>query len=411
MTVEEKKDTVLMRDNLCEIIQKIDSAHAGLLMQRGLRKWEEGEKPTKKALIDTIASVKPNELYLLAFNRWLGATFNKPTFATASASIDGRLFTGLALGGTLETGVMTHHTYGMPMIAGSSVKGVVRNYAEHLFAKRNENNQIKYDKDGQVIVQDGKKPILDILFGADSDDDNASAGYLIWHDAWWIPKVSSKMELSADNQPFVGEVVTVHHQKYYQGEWVEAWDIESPVPNQQIAVQGDFYFCIEGENDWAEFAKDLLDRMLKEQGLGAKGSNGYGYFTQSKSLNPFLEHMQQEQAQQQAAKEQAQIEQEIANLSENQQLVYLFKVGLDKLPANQWHGKVSSPPQVVINGESYGFLELFKKVELWENSNDQKYALEQVFLTELPKLLGGPISKNKNWKERINPLKTKLELI
>ncbi|VEG12220.1 type III-B CRISPR module RAMP protein Cmr6 [Moraxella cuniculi] len=324
-----EKDTVLMRDNLCEIIQKIDSAHAGLLMQRGLRKWEEGEKPTKKALIDTIASVKPNELYLLAFNRWLGATFNKPTFATASASIDGRLFTGLALGGTLETGVMTHHAYGMPMIAGSSVKGAVRSYVEHLFAKRNENNQIKYDKDGQVIVQDDKKPILDILFGADSDDDNASAGYLIWHDAWWIPKVSSKMELSADNQPFVGEVVTVHHQKDYQGEWVEAWDIESPVPNQQIAVQGDFYFCIEGDNDWAEFAKDLLDRMLKEQGLGAKGSNGYGYFISDKKLDGDIEKRYQNSKPIDPTNPLALIKKEISIL-DDEQLVEKLSKGINK---------------------------------------------------------------------------------
>lgn len=402
--------TILMRDNLYQATRVLNSAHAGLLMQRGLYKWEEGEKPIKKALINTIASVKPNELYLLAFNRWLGTTFDKPTFATVSAKIDGRLFTGLALGGTLETGAMTHHTYGMPMIAGSSIKGAVRNYAEHLFAKRDEHNQIKYDEDGQVIVQDNKKSILDILFGTDSDDENANAGYLIWHDAWWIPKVTSNMQLLSDNQPFVGDVVTVHHQKYYQGEWSEALDMENPVPNQQIAIQGDFYFCIEGDENWVKFAKQLLQNMLNEQGLGAKGSNGYGYFTQSKALTPFLEYLQQEQAQQQAIKEQAKIQQAILNLSENQQLVYLFKVELSKKDPNQWHGKVGSPPQVVINGENYDFLELFKAVQTWDNPEDQKYALEQVFLPELPKLLGSAISKNKNWKERINPLKEKLGL-
>lgn len=393
--------TILMRDNLHQATQKLDSAHAGLLMQRGLHKWEEGEKPIKKALIDTIASVKPNELYLLAFNRWLGATFDKPTFEAVSARIDGRLFTGLALGGTLETGVMTHHTYGMPMIAGSSIKGAVRNYAEHLFAERNENNQIKYDKDGQVIVQDNKKPILDILFGTDSEDENTSAGYLIWHDAWWIPKVSSKMELlGGDNQPFVGEVVTVHHQKYYQGEWEEALDMENPVPNQQIAIQGDFYFCIEGGENWVKFAKQLLQNMLNEQGLGAKGSNGYGYFTQSKALTPFLEHLQQEQAQQQAAEEQAKIEQEIVNLSENQQLVYLFKFELNKLPANQWHNKPNVNLDIKVNDESLWFATLFGKVETWDQT-DQKYALEELFLENRKHLSKKLQDKVKNLKNAL----------
>lgn len=394
--------TILMRDDLYQATQKLDSAHAGLLMQRGLHKWEEGEKPIKKALIDTIASVKPNELYLLAFNRWLDATFDKPTFEAVSARIDGRLFTGLALGGTLETGAMTHHTYGMPMIAGSSIKGAVRNYAEHLFAERNENNQIQY-KDGQVIVQDSKKPILDVLFGTNSDDDHANAGYLIWHDAWWIPAVNSDLTLSSVNsQPFVGEVVTVHHQKYYQGEWAEALDMENPVPNQQIAIQGDFYFCIEGDENWVKFAQSLFERMLEEQGLGAKGSNGYGYFTQSKALNPFLEHLQQEQAQQQAAEAQAEIEQAIASLSENQQLVYLFKVELNKIPANQWQNKPNVSLDIKVNDEGLWFATLFNKVETWDQA-DQKYALEELFLENRKHL-------SKKMQDKVKSLKNALGL-
>lgn len=392
--------TLVMRDALYQATQNISSAHAGLLMQRGLRAWEEGDKPIKKALIDTIASVKPNELYLLAFNRWLGATFDKPTFATVSAKIDGRLFTGLALGGTLETGAMTHHTYGMPMIAGSSIKGAVRNYAEHFFAERNGYNQIKY-KNGQVIVQADKKPILDILFGADSDDENTNAGYLIWHDAWWIPAVNSDLTLSStNNQPFVGEVVTVHHQKYYQGGWNEALDMENPVPNQQIAIQGDFYFCIEGDERWVSFAKGLLEKTLEEQGLGAKGSNGYGYFIQSKALNPFLEHLQQEQAQQQAAEAQAEIEQAISSLTENQQLVYLFKVELNKIPANQWQNKPNVSLDIKVKDESLWFATLFNKVEAWDR-DDQKYALEQLFLENRKHL-------SKKLQDRVKGLKNEL---
>lgn len=279
--------TILMRDGLHHTTQTLNSAHAGLLMQRGLREWEDGEKPIKKKLISNITAVKPNDLYLLAFNRWLNATYDKTNFATVCAKIDGRLFTGMPLGGTLETGATTHHTYGMPMIAGSSVKGAVRNYAEHLFAKHDDNNQIQYDN-GQIIIQDDKQPILDILFGTDSDDDNADAGYLIWHDAWWIPETTKDGKLATGehkNQPFVGEIVTVHHQKYYEGELSEALDIENPVPNQQIAIQGSFYFVIEGDKQWVESAKELLEKMLTEQGLGAKGSNGYGYFVVDEKLD------------------------------------------------------------------------------------------------------------------------------
>ena len=53
---------------------------------------------------------------------------------------------------------------------------------------------------------------------------------------------------------------------------------ESPVPNQQLAVQGGFYFVIEGEPKWAQFAMDLLKNALLVQGMGAKTASGYGYF-------------------------------------------------------------------------------------------------------------------------------------
>ena len=276
--------TDLMRNDLRPLFESARSAHAGLLMQRGLVRWEEGDKPTKQALIKTISNVQADELYFLAFKRWLALSHGEDGFANLSAKIDGRLFIGLALGGTLETGVMTHHTYGVPMIAGSSVKGAVRSYAEQLFAVRDDNGRITYH-DGQAVIPENKQAIFDILFGAESDDE-ASAGYLIWHDAWWIPPTTKDLKLSTgeQNKPFVSEVVTVHHQAYYNDTMKEALDIENPIPNQQLAVQGDFYFCIEGTGNWTAFAKQLLENMLKDQGVGAKGSNGYGYFVMDANL-------------------------------------------------------------------------------------------------------------------------------
>ena len=132
----------LMRENLERLYTSTSTAHAGLLMQRGLREWQTGEKTIKAELVDKIAHIKPNELYLLAFNRWLKSTYEKDTYATVAAHINGRLFTGLPLGGTLETGVMTHHSYGMPMLAGSSVKGAVRSYTELTLAVKHGEKQL-----------------------------------------------------------------------------------------------------------------------------------------------------------------------------------------------------------------------------------------------------------------------------
>jgi hypothetical protein len=112
-----------------------------------------------------------------------------------------------------------------------------------------------------------------VLFGEDEESAKGSnrlpgAACLIWHDAWWNPDSSTK--------PFVREIVTTHHMKYYAGETDEATDFDSPVPNAQIAAQGSFCFAIEGPYAWTRLGIDLLEKALRETGIGAKRAAGYG---------------------------------------------------------------------------------------------------------------------------------------
>lgn len=300
--------TELMRRNLRQATRHINDAHAGLLIQRGLTHWQaeqevkelkkQHQKTIKEKLIETIGSIKPSDLYFHAFNRWLMLTHEQPEFATVGARIAGRLYTGLPLGGTLETGATTHHSYGMPIIAGSSIKGAVRAYTERLFALKKEDGsyQLIKDENGieRLVIDPEKQYIIDILFGKESedgDDNKGDAGYLIWHDAWWIPQTNKDHKTLSEgdqNKPFINEIVTVHHQQYYNGQMKEALDIENPIPNQQIAIQGEFYFVIEGEQEWADYAKQLLEDTLSEMGLGSKTASGYGYFETDETINQSL---------------------------------------------------------------------------------------------------------------------------
>jgi CRISPR-associated protein Cmr6 len=241
-------------------------------------------------LIDKVASVQSNTLYKKAFERWLNTTSKPEQFGAVTASVTGRLMMGLSTGGAIETGMCTHHTYGMPMIAGSSVKGAVRAYADSIGLA---------------------KEYQSVLFGADEDLAKAAntvegAGYLVWHDAWWIPEGNTK--------PFVGEVVTVHHQEYYGGRG-EATDFDSPVPNQQLAVQGSFYFVVEGDISWVALAIRLLRDTLQQQGIGAKRAAGYGFMAENNGLKDKLIKSQN------AAKDQAQkIKDDIRKLEEREKL-------------------------------------------------------------------------------------------
>lgn len=58
---------------------------------------------------------------------------------------------------------------------------------------------------------------------------------------------------------------------------VEATDFDSPVPAPQIATSGKFYFVVEGPQAWAELARHLIQQALSNNGVGGKGSSGYGY--------------------------------------------------------------------------------------------------------------------------------------
>ena len=96
-------------------------------------------------------------------------------------------------------------------------------------------------------------------------------------------------------------------------------------------------------------------------------------------------------------------------MNENQQLVCKFENELKKLEKSSWHGKVSSPPKVKIDGKEYDFLDLYNLVIKWPK-DDKKYALKTVFLLYLPDLIGSSISTNRRWRDRINPLKQEVGL-
>ena len=367
----------LMRASLRETVRQTQSAHAGLLLTHSLPVWEKNEKTEKSKLIDKITGVNFCSLYKKAFERWLGTTCNLEQFSSLSASLSGRLMMALSTGGAIETGMSVHHTYGMPMISGSSVKGAVRSYAEGIGLG---------------------KEFLAVLFGADEDlakqtNTLESAGYLVWHDAWWIPEGNSK--------PFVGEVVTVHHQEYYGGSGA-ATDFDSPIPNQQLAVQGSFYFVVEGDTAWANLAITLLNKTLEQQGIGTKRAAGYGFMSANQELHNQLKN-QQKEAQEQLKKDQevAQINQQMETMTDNQKQIVEFKMKL--LVNTTWqNGNVGA--------DLMGFGTLAKTVETWTDIEDIKFAI--IFFEEqLPKWLKKPIKDNKNWKDKINSLKRKAGLI
>jgi len=251
--------TQLCRDKIKPLLADLSKlkagyAHPGLLLTKGLVEFPEGSKvgEIKAKRIREICEINHSIIYAEAYQRWKAATRD---FAHTEAALVGRLYIGVTRDNALETGVTVSHTYGMPMIPGSAVKGLCRACAGDWLENK---EAVRY------------------LFGnvwGESDEEKIEVGGLIFHDAWWIPENGKK--------PFVPEVVTVHHQDYYGSEGKQAaTDFDSPVPAPQIAVQGSFNFVIEGDPAWAKLALRLLREGLSHRGVGAKTSSGYGYFSE-----------------------------------------------------------------------------------------------------------------------------------
>ncbi len=228
--------------------------HPGLLLCHGLDQWpdkdsasKDGETP-KTRLIQRLAQCKASGYYRAALARWQRCTKDASRFTSFQSELEGRLYIGVTRDNPLEAGVTTSHSYGMPLIPGSSVKGLARSAALDLV------DHGSLDRDS-----------VDWMFGRGGDE--GEVGGVIFHDAWWC----------GEALPFVAEVVTPHHVGYYaKGGKEPPRDSDSPVPAPQIAVAGSFHFTIEGDPAWTAVAAVILRGALETRGIGAKRSSGYG---------------------------------------------------------------------------------------------------------------------------------------
>ncbi len=164
-----------------------------------------------------------------------------------------RMIVGLGSGSILETSMTLHRIYGFPIIPGSGLKGLTKAYA----------NTVKniLDSDPQITE----------IFGSQSSE-KPSQGKVIFFDA--IPLKFPKLKL---------DIMNPHYQDYYSdplGKTPPA-DYLSPNPIFFLTVGegAEFYFAVASrEENLAKIAKDWLENALKELGVGAKTSAGYGYF-------------------------------------------------------------------------------------------------------------------------------------
>lgn len=240
-----------IRDRLSKV--KVSAAaHAGLVLDCYLSEQENPEARRGLLGVARTAAGNAKTLYEKAFKRWEKSLAGAET---ARLKTDGRLIAGLGIESVLETGLRLHHTYGTPMIPGSSIKGVTAHYCAEVWGEKDE----QFRAGGAAYK---------VFFGEQEDK-----GFLTFHDAWMLPASLSN--------GLVEDVMTPHYGSYYMNGAVPA-DTMNPNPVAFLSVQGVFLVAVEGEDrsqkgkQWAQVGMTLCREALGEWGVGGKTRAGYG---------------------------------------------------------------------------------------------------------------------------------------
>ena len=233
-------------------------ANAGLWYDKFVDRWEgnswDQAKANKLAWIKTVTDPDtgpvgcPKLINEFASRvKRLAEQSGGRTFALITES---RFVTGLGREHPIENGFAWHHTLGTPYLPGSSIKGLIRNWAEQW---------------------DHKKSDAKTILGGPG-----SVGRILLLDA--LP--TSQPLLEAD-------VMTPHYSAYYQkGEAPGDWLSPTPIPFLTVAAGTPFQLAIipntAADAQYLDIVTDWLFQALEWLGAGAKTAVGYGRFQRDK---------------------------------------------------------------------------------------------------------------------------------
>ena len=217
----------------------------------------------KKCWLDNFVGMVGDEQQLTAFAerrcRFLNALGMKPIELVTES----RFVTGLGREHPIENGFAWHHVLGVPYLPGSSVKGLVRAWAESW-------------------LEDKPSPDIHRILGRLENNDG-NVGSVIFFEA--IPMHPVRLEK---------DVMTPHYGPYYQeGEIPGDWHSPTPIPFLVVAEGQTFTFAVapssRGRSDQfkkdSDTAHEWLQNALEWLGAGAKTAVGYGRFTQPTDSN------------------------------------------------------------------------------------------------------------------------------
>lgn len=234
--------------------------------------------------------------YARAFDRWK-SSFRPPGDRTFELALKSRLLVGHGNPSATDVGLTVHHTWGVPLIPGSALKGLLAHYVDAVYGPEDPDRPSWEQPEGEREralyqgvtwndrrIRRGPGEIYRALFGApDADEDRelrergfaagAQRGLVVFHDALYVPGGEEA------DRPFAADVLTVHQKAYYNSEGKcppNDYDAPNPVSFLSVRPGARMLLALSGPPDWTALAKRLLLDALEQWGVGGKTSSGYG---------------------------------------------------------------------------------------------------------------------------------------
>jgi CRISPR-associated protein Cmr6 len=265
-----------------------EEAHAGLEYARGapLAVLRNEDPDAREQWLARLAQCKEPSRYAHAYRRWQESLGSPDTLCFTVRAL-GRVLVGHGTSTATGVGLTLQHTWGVPVLPGSALKGLTAHYVQTVYGpEMNDREEPEREpfrgttwKDTRPIRAPGA--LFRRLFGAPDLDDasgRATQGEVIFHDALWVPAKEGR------GAPMLArDVLTVHQRRYYESggqEWPVDFDDPNPVPFLTVAPGGRFLVALEapGDRPLLERAERYVKEALADWGLGGKTAAGYGRF-------------------------------------------------------------------------------------------------------------------------------------
>lgn len=251
----------------------------------------------RREWLRALAGTRVSDDYQHAFRRWTESLRTADT-RMAEVELSSRLLVGHGNPSPTEVGLTVHHTWGVPVIPGSALKGLLNHYVDAVYGPaatgvhpmapdfpETERDRAPFRGVTWIgnRIEHGPGEVHRALFGAPrarTDGLYADAGagetvgLVVFHDALFVPG-------SAGDTPFAVDVLTVHQKPYYdhQGRRGGPNDYEDPNPVAFLTVRPGtkLLVALTGPAAWTGLAFGLLRDALVEWGAGGKTTSGYGH--------------------------------------------------------------------------------------------------------------------------------------